>query len=1087
MRRGTRVLLVLLATVLLASGCSSSGDAKDDSAPTPRSGDTAPASASDVALDGQVVGEEGYEDVVQPEWVPSTIAEEVALREDTDGLDAQVAVDLFDLAFGEMPGATTSELTEPGPVSTTRALGLVEQFKSDLTPEQRSRVAEVLAQFGPGIPVTPEDASIPLPPEWGSGLSGDSTDGEATPTTMEESPLDPIPGPSSIPVPPTSSPAGPGIRQSFSRSAASSGTVSAAAAEPDAELKKLFTGLVAQIAQGWRTRLGNVGLPNLTLSFSTTPFTTGQGLDAYATASQEDLGCLITFYPSLYDNLGEVGPSYTKFVIAHELFHCVQFEWAPTVYASSPQWVIEGGADFAGLDYYRKQVQPDEFFLAWFAAREAPLSARSYSGAGLWEAVAAEGLDPYASIKLALRASGSTETVLAQAGLNSPRFLLAWPTRTVRTQAYQHPSWTMPWAGLGEGKHENFDKGRAINLGGTNLSGPSNFSHALQAHVFGSGVDVVTVRNKGRHLVSLANDRENIVLGSDEDIVLCVDEARCACPNGNYGGMRFFNSTDVAVGFSASHEAGMVTMLAEKFDKKKHCKPKRPKGSSDGDPHMITMDGIAYELMAAGEFVLASAPDFDVQIRTAPAATAADRYSLITSVAVRLGDDRVTFTVADYLSDPDEVQVRHNGERGDLAGGTMGGWTLTREDSRNWVLTAADGTGIRLKFRNGFFVEVTPPVATAKQMVGLLGSANGDPLDDVRTAQGVEVNANDPDAIHGRFADSWRVTDQTSLFDYGAGESTDTYTDRDYPGDIEKLATTEFREARRRCHQSMGRAATTPEIDACAFDLVASGRDDYVEAYTELVEQRSDSPSVADEAPPDRPTTTRSGGAEPTTGRPALRLKGKLAPISDPSPPADSELTLRGDVQVPAGSVITLVLECPAGVDYSANIGGPGGGSAVVGLCGDSTPLLDDNDSPHSGEAYVWVPDAGTYEVVLEDNSVAGRTRVVDMAVFVDADPQVDDLTASWRGELSGLGDVATLPIEGGADYETVTLESSSASNLCVTVIQVVDDEVAVPIPTCDSPDETVAAAVGGGTDALLIVHSRDASGGAFRFDRKGT
>ena len=76
-------------------------------------------------------------------------------------------------------------------------------------------------------------------------------------------------------------------------------------------------------------------------------------------------------------------------------------------------------ADSASLINILKQVQPDDFFLAWFAAREAPLGARSYSGAGLWEAAAAEGLDPYASIKLALRASGSTETVLAQAGESS--------------------------------------------------------------------------------------------------------------------------------------------------------------------------------------------------------------------------------------------------------------------------------------------------------------------------------------------------------------------------------------------------------------------------------------------------------------------------------------------------------------------------------------------------------------------------------------------------------------------------------------------------------------------------------------------
>ena len=36
-------------------------------------------------------------------------------------------------------------------------------------------------------------------------------------------------------------------------------------------------------------------------------------------------------------------------------------------------------------------------------------------------------------------------------------------------------------------------------------------------------------------------------------------------------------------------------------------------------------------------------------------------------------------------------------------------------------------------------------------------------------------------ALYQRFADAWRVTDTTTLFDYDPGKGTTTYTIRDYP------------------------------------------------------------------------------------------------------------------------------------------------------------------------------------------------------------------------------------------------------------------------------------------------------------------
>ena len=1059
---------VVTACAVLVLGCTT-----DDATLRPRATTTlAPAPADQPAddLTGEAVGEEGYTDIAAPEWKPTTAAEDLAWREETDGLDAQIAVDAFDLAFGAMPGATERERDEPGSVSATRAWGLIEHFADDLTPEQTRRVAEVRAERGTGTPLP--DVAGELPPEWEALADGATAPGEAAP---------PTPGATTTTARTSS------LRNL--RAPAAGGLARKAA--PDPALQTILNGLMTRIVAGWRTRLGNVGLPSVTVSYATGALKTATGLDAYATATPNGDGCLITIYPLLYEHIVELTPAYVAFVLAHELFHCVEFEWAPGFWMTAPGWVVEGGADFAGYDYYRKRVKVDDQFLAWFEARDAPLSARAYSGAGLWEVAAAEGIDPYSSIKVALRAAGNTEAVLAAAGLNTPQFLLDWPSRTVRSQAYTHPSWSMPWSGIGDGRHENFEKGSTIGLGGTNVHGPANFSHALQAHVFGEGVDIVTVRNKGKHLLSLANDRENLVLGSNETIRLCTDESRCTCPDSDYGDLRFFNSTDVAIGFSASSEAGLATFLAEKFDPKRHCDKRRPRGSSDGDPHLLTMDGIAFDMMSVGEFVLASTPEtddtpaFDLQMRTAAAATPGDRYSLITALAVAYGDDRITLTAADYLSKPDEIVVRHNGDTADIDGGRLGAFTLTRDDERDWTLAAPEGPELKLKYLNGFFVDVAPPEATAARQVAMLGSANGDPLDDVRLSDGTPVNPYDPTEVHGAFADSWRVTPETSRFDYRPGESTDTFTDRSFPDAFAELETDEFIEARRECHQSMGRAATTSELDACAFDVVASGEPTYADAYAEIVEFRDEQRSVEVPPLPDRPTTTRSGGATAPTGTAALTLAGKLAPISDPEPPADAVPQLEGDVDVPDGSLILVSMECPAGTDYVVEVSDPSGVSTGLPLCSNSLGVLDGNDEPHSGETAVWAATGGTYRITLEDLTPTGTTRRAELAVFVDDSPAAAAPSGTtWSGSLSGIGDVATLRIPGGTTNAKFAV--TAAPGLCATSILLTSEDItSTGIPICDRPDPEIEVLLAPGTESIIIVHSRDAAGGTFELRRR--
>jgi len=69
-------------------------------------------------------------------------------------------------------------------------------------------------------------------------------------------------------------------------------------------------------------------------------------------------------------------------------------------------------------------------------------------------------------------------------------------------------------------------------------------------------------------------------------------------------------------------------------------------GGGSADPHMLTFDGVYYDLMAVGEFVMAKSTmagdSFEVHIRTSPFG-GSTMVSAISAVAVKIGTQRVTF------------------------------------------------------------------------------------------------------------------------------------------------------------------------------------------------------------------------------------------------------------------------------------------------------------------------------------------------------------------------------------------------------------------------------------------------------------
>ncbi|MEW1590067.1 VWD domain-containing protein [Micromonospora vinacea] len=266
--------------------------------------------------------------------------------------------------------------------------------------------------------------------------------------------------------------------------------------------------------------------------------------------------------------------------------------------------------------------------------------------------------------------------------------------------------------------------------------------------------------------------------------------------------------------------------------------------NSNGDPHLLTYDGLRYDFQAAGEFVLtrSTADDFEVQVRQTmfPASSV---VAVNSAVAVRVAGDRVG-----VYATPDGPTVRVNGAAPVSApegvklprGGTVTTWgdgTVTVQWPDGARLTAQP-IGVW-----GLSVSVSTPTARAGTLEGLLGDHDGDPGDDLRARNGKRVAQPPPfEALYPGFADSWRVEAHLSLFDYEPGQNTGTFTDRRFPerlltvGELPNRATAELV-----CRRA---GVTDPQILAdCVLDVGLTGQVAFAE---DAARSQRDVPAAGD-------------------------------------------------------------------------------------------------------------------------------------------------------------------------------------------------------------------------------------------------
>jgi hypothetical protein len=306
-------------------------------------------------------------------------------------------------------------------------------------------------------------------------------------------------------------------------------------------------------------------------------------------------------------------------------------------------------------------------------------------------------------------------------------------------------------------------------------------------------------------------------------------------------------------------------------------------GSGWGDPHMTTVDSVAYDFQGAGEFIALKGDKFEVQTRQRPVPTAnpaTDPHSLLnlcvstySAVAVRIGSNRVTLEpyVINGQPDPTTLQLWVNGNlvtnipEGGYplrAGGSsdpsalLEGRIVTSAAATSAVVTSAAKIGVyEFDTVDGTQLVATPAYWASQQTwymdlrayqtsadKGIWGRlAPGSWLPAL--SDGTSLPLPMPpmmqeryQALYDKFGNSWRVTDATSIFHYASGTNTATFTVADWPRYNPQSCTIQGQTPATPTTQQAAAQACSAIVNPaqkanCTFDVMVTGNLGFAQTY----------------------------------------------------------------------------------------------------------------------------------------------------------------------------------------------------------------------------------------------------------------
>ena len=598
--------------------------------------------------------------------------------------------------------------------------------------------------------------------------------------------------------------------------------------------------------------------------------------------------CNVTVYRNAWGNAAwtandQVG-SVLHVMLTHELIHCYQFAVVGDIYnsAAMPSWIMEGTADYLAVDDTGTVGPGDAGAWQDYLTAEVSLTNRNYDAMGYYALLAHLGRDLWGKMATAWKAAANSlnrsDAFIYVLHGDDSDVRAHWAESYVNNSAWQDP-WVLP--GLGAPVDTSALQHEITALAAPGWNGILGSRSNTLLSVNATSGEVMTIATYG--LASVHDFQGHISVDFQSESFCTVES--CVCPAGtalagqDVATRQLSIPAIVAVNAPNAPDPGtkyaVISSTLEDLCKRPATpapQPQTNKGpcgsnctNSNGDPHMLTVSKNRYDFQAAGEFTLLNSADgsLDIQARQEPVGKG--YASINTAIAAKVGSHRVG------------VYMTQNGLEAHLDGSPLD-LTAEPKDLGGGARIAAIANGFEIDFADGtklwavsvgpygINAQISPSESLRTSGVGLLGpvvpGGLGVPALPDGTRLPAETDATQYSAVlYGQFADAWRLTDATTLFDYDSGKTTASYTVKPYPDAPKYQTLTDLSSDQTAAGTSACSAITDQGLhDECVFDVGVTGQAGFADTYAATQTFYDTGVEAATPTPPPAPSDTPAPG-----------------------------------------------------------------------------------------------------------------------------------------------------------------------------------------------------------------------------------